>query len=344
MQMRTFITGKLVTLLLLVSFSSQAQMITGVWTGKINRQKVEVKIIQRGDSLTGTSYYGSPSQYRRYRIKGYFDAGSNETVWWDDELIDERPASSRNGQMALLSRADFNCPGSGKMTLDGKAGKIEDDPSGEVHLTKTSTSSFTDEWDYVIENYTMGGNDPDLIDSIESLSPVIAQKPAPVNTTPPVLKVEPPVAKQTPPEKMVMIPPAPAPKQVTPPSPQTIEQKFIARKKTFVTEIPLAGDSVELRFYDNAEIDGDSISLFLNDQLIYSNIRLTGNAYTIKLAVNTLSDNSELVMVAENLGSIPPNTSLMVAVVGDKRYEARLESTEGSSAMVRFRRPPTTGR
>jgi len=121
--------------------------------------------------------------------------------------------------------------------------------------------------------------------------------------------------------------------------PQTIEQKFTARKKFLVTEIPLTGDSVELRFYDNAEIDGDSISLFLNDQLIYRNIRLTGNAYTIRLGTNTLTDNSELVMVAENLGSIPPNTSLMIAIVGDKRYEARLESTEGSSAMVRFRKP-----
>ena len=41
-------------------------------------------------------------------------------------------------------------------------------------------------------------------------------------------------------------------------------------------------------------------------------------------------------MVAENLGSIPPNTSYMVALVEEKRYEARLESTEGSSAMIRL--------
>ena len=41
-------------------------------------------------------------------------------------------------------------------------------------------------------------------------------------------------------------------------------------------------------------------------------------------------------MVAENLGSIPPNTSYMVAEVGDKRYEAILASTEGSSAMIRL--------
>ena len=62
-----------------------------VWKGKINRQKAEVKIIQNGDSLTGTSYYyESANNYRRYSIKGYFDATTNEAVWWDDQLIEEK--------------------------------------------------------------------------------------------------------------------------------------------------------------------------------------------------------------------------------------------------------------
>ena len=127
---------------------------------------------------------------------------------------------------------------------------------------------------------------------------------------------------------------APAPKEILPP--QTIEDKFITRKKVFVTEIPISGDSIELKFYDNAEIDGDSITLFLNDKLIFEHIRLLGSAYTIKLAVNDLADSNELIMVAENLGTIPPNTSYMVAEVDGKRYETLLASTEGSSAMIRL--------
>jgi hypothetical protein len=118
--------------------------------------------------------------------------------------------------------------------------------------------------------------------------------------------------------------------------PLTITEKFTVRQKKLTAEIPVSGDSIELRFYDNAEIDGDSISLFLNDKLIFTHIRLTGSAYTIKLAVKELSPVNELTMVAENLGSIPPNTSYMLALVGEKRYEARLESTEGSSAMIRL--------
>ena len=44
-----------------------------------------------------------------------------------------------------------------------------------------------------------------------------------------------------------------------------------------------------------------------------------------------------LVLVAENLGRIPPNTSLMIVQDGDKRYEVRITSTEQKNAMVRFR-------
>src|SRR5678815_3861746 len=60
-----------------------AQQITGVWGGKINRKRAEVKFVQKGDSITGTSYYyESGENYLRYSIKGYFDASNNSVVWW----------------------------------------------------------------------------------------------------------------------------------------------------------------------------------------------------------------------------------------------------------------------
>lgn len=308
-------------------------MITGIWKGKINREKVEVRIIQNGDSLTGTSYYyEDPSHYRRYSIKGYFDSETNEAVWWDDQFIEEKTgrAGSVPGKVPLLSRADFNCPGDGRMMLDGKAQAPQDRVSGrEVHLDKTEDGYFTDEWNFVLDNYLVGANDPWIIDSVAAIAyeqPVAPVRQAALQPKPviskPVAIAPPRVATEEKVEKAL--------------SPPTIEEKFTKRKKVLVTEIPLAGDSIELRFYDNAEIDGDSISLFLNDKLIFTHIRLLGSAYTIKLAVKDLNENNELTMVAENLGSIPPNTSFMVAVVEDKRYEARLESTEGSSAMIRF--------
>ena len=334
--------------------TSDAQMITGAWKGKINRQKVEVKIIQNGDSLTGTSYYyESANNYRRYSIKGYFDPATNSAVWWDDQLIEEKSGKfsiSTPGKMPMLSRADFNCPGGGTMMLDGEAAKKENDtnPTGDVHLVKSGHPEFEDEWDFVIENYTVGANDPEIIDSIANFShqPVITEisvktnpQQKPVVTSPPLVTekpIEKPVEKTIAKKEVPKEEPKPVVVVPEPIKAPTIEEKFVTRQKVLVKEIPLTGDSLELRFYDNAEVDGDSISLFLNSKLLFQHIRLTGKAYSIKLPISEMNETNELIMVAENLGTIPPNTSYMVALIGDNRYDAYLASTEGSSAMIRF--------
>jgi hypothetical protein len=325
-------------ILLSITFSARAQQVTGVWKGKIDKKNVEVKIIQKGDSLTGTSYYYESSKnYRRYSIKGYFDPNNNSVIWWDDQLIEDKGDKPLGGasRTPLLSEADFNCPGGGEMYLDGKSSpkRKPEQKNGIVALTKIHDPQFPDEWDYVVDNYTIGANDPDIIDSVFliAFTPYIRPHEEPVvienkkEETPPVLL---PGMTSVPTTSALVITP-----EI---KPLTIEEKYISREKVFTADIPIEGDSVELRFYDNAEVDGDSISLFLNARLIFTHIRLTDKAYSIKLPVQELADTNELTMVAENLGSIPPNTSYMVALVGDKRYEAKLASTENSSAMIRL--------
>jgi hypothetical protein len=331
---------RLVSSFILISilFSASAQQVTGVWKGKIDKKNVEVKIIQKGDSLTGTSYYYESSKnYRRYSIKGYFDANNNSVIWWDDQLIEDRGDKPLGGssRTPLLSEADFNCPGGGEMYLDGKSSpkKKPELKNGIVALSKIQDPQFPDEWDYVVDNYTIGANDPDIIDSVFliAFTPYIRPHEAPV-VIENKKEEEAPVLMPG----MTSVPTIPA-SVITPEiKPLTIEEKYISREKVFTADIPVEGDSVELRFYDNAEVDGDSISLFLNAKLLFTHIRLTDKAYSIKLPVQDLSDTNELTMVAENLGSIPPNTSYMVALVGEKRYEAKLASTENSSAMIRL--------
>ena len=324
-----------------------AQSVTGVWKGKIDHRNVELKIVKSGDSLTGTSYYyTSSNNFRRYSIKGYFDGTDNSVVWWDDQLIEEKSANSllpKRPASRYISNADFNCPGGTKMYLTGKASLKEkpDQHDAAIDLQKFITPSFPDEWDYVINNYTTGANDPDVIDSISKLA---FTRPAQVTEKPLPKPPREVVAIQ--PEKQVLLPasaPKPSlkttPKPVDEPAlsvPLTNEQKLMTRTRQLVQEIPLTGDSLELRFYDNAEIDGDSIAVFLNDKMLAEHIRLSDTAYIIKLPVAGLQQTNDLVMVAENLGSIPPNTSLMIAMVNGRRYEARLASTENSSALIRF--------
>jgi hypothetical protein len=333
---------------------ANAQLITGVWKGKIDHRNVELKIVKNGDSLTGTSYYyTSANNFRRYSIKGYFDATDNSVVWWDDQLIEEKSPNSflaKRTAAPYISTADFNCPGGTKMYLTGKAAQKEkqEEQDATVDLEKFITPFFRDEWDYVIDNYTVGANDPYLIDSIGQMA---FNRPAavPVANEPIAKQREKDVVVQA--KKQVLVPvprvkPIPtSPNRVAEPvakTPLSNEQKLKTRSRQLVEEIPVTGDSLELKFYDNAEIDGDSIAVFLNDKMLAEHIRLSDTAYTIKLPVAELQQTNDLVMVAENLGSIPPNTSLMIAMVAGKRYEARLASTENSSALIRFVRKDTT--
>jgi len=342
------VLAKISLLFFICSFttSSSAQMITGVWKGKINKKKAEVKLIQKGDSLVGTCYYyESETNYRRYSIRGYINPNTHEGIWWDDQLLEEKTGKfslNTPGKIPYLSSADFNCPGSDKMLLEGDAAlkTKRESIQGPVLLEKTNETLFPDEWDFIIENYTAGTNDPYYIDSVSSIvsTPVIVpvekttqQKESTVENKEPV-KINDRVANVDP----VQVIPAQKAEQKQLTVKKTIEEEFKIREKVIATDIPITGDSIELSFYDNAEIDGDSISLFLNNKLIFQHIRLTAAAYTIKLPVSELNETNELVMVAENLGSIPPNTSYMLAIVNNRRYEAMLKSTEETSAVIKL--------
>jgi hypothetical protein len=337
----------IILLTVIVFFQAHSQSITGVWRGKLSRgmkiYSLELKLIKNGDSLSGTSYYyHSPTNYSRFRVKGYFDI-SGDIVWWDKELLESKGGKiSSPNTTPFRFAADFNCPGDDIMKLDGTADRKGDDGrEHEVHLSKVREPYFKDEWDEVIEDFPYYASVPDYIDSIDRSSIASSEPPSatPTNLSPPAPV---PVAKAEP------TPPVAAPVAIVQkteiPSgikaPKTIEDIFVERKKILVEEIFVSGDSIRLDFYDNAQIDGDSITLFLNGKMIYQHVLLKAIPFEFKIAVDDLDNENELTMVAENLGSIPPNTSLMIVWVNGERHEARLESTENSSAMIRFRKKP----
>lgn len=108
------------------------------------------------------------------------------------------------------------------------------------------------------------------------------------------------------------------------------------RKIEIVKTIYLDTLNIQVELYDNGQIDGDTISVFLNQQLILYNKRLTDKAIILNIPIREDKDY-EMIMYAENLGSIPPNTALMVVNAGKKKYEIYLSSSEQKSAGVRFR-------
>ena len=100
-------------------------------------------------------------------------------------------------------------------------------------------------------------------------------------------------------------------------------------------------DVITLDLYDNGEIDGDSISVFFNDQLLGANLRLSTRSIHLTLQLDSLKEYNTLSMFANNLGSIPPNTALMLVSDGKNRWEVRLSSSLNKNGAVRIKRKKT---
>ena len=108
------------------------------------------------------------------------------------------------------------------------------------------------------------------------------------------------------------------------------------RKTELVKEIKVDTGSIKIDFYDNGQIDGDTISVYANNMPVVSNRLLTTKPVSIIIKIDLKRTEQELIMVGENLGSIPPNTALMIVYAGNKRYQLYLTSDEQKNAMVRF--------
>lgn len=121
-----------------------------------------------------------------------------------------------------------------------------------------------------------------------------------------------------------------------------VAAQYKERQNELQQEIEVESDSLLINFYDNGEVDGDSISVFYNGQLLTFNRMLSARAIQFQIAMDSTKEFNELSMFADNLGSIAPNTALMIVYDGNKRHDVRLSSNLQKNATVRIRKKKTT--
>lgn len=212
-----------------------------------------------------------------------------------------------------------------------------------------------------MQDITSGGCGNDFaIDDIElrecrmfQTVPPPAPKPQPVVTTKPpaknnvttpaikqVVKTKVPIAKaqteQIKVEKKETVKQETAVTPVIKPMLATVSvPDVIKRRDNAVTKsIETAESEILIELYDNGEIDGDTVSIYHNNQLLVAHAGLSIKPVTVKIKVDKAHPHHELIMVADNLGSIPPNTSLMVLTTKYERYEVFISSTEKKNAKL----------
>ena len=110
------------------------------------------------------------------------------------------------------------------------------------------------------------------------------------------------------------------------------------RKSEFTQEVYFKSDSLILTLYDNGEIDGDTVSVYLNGEVVMPSQGLKSSAIRKTIHMGDGLETFTLVMFAESLGKYPPNTGLLVIRDGNDVYNLRFSSDFQKSSGIVFRR------
>jgi hypothetical protein len=174
----------------------------------------------------------------------------------------------------------------------------------------------------------------------------VAAKPVEIKKAPPVITKPAPPPVTAPPVAVVAKPKEVAPPPVAAPKPEPVKPSVVQgaaevekRNIASTQAVYYQSDSLVLTLYDNGYVDGDTVSVVMNGEVIFSRQGLSTKAVskTIYITKDT-PDSLKLVMYAENLGSIPPNTGLLVVHDGDAVYDVRFSADLKSNAAIILQR------
>lgn len=349
-----------------------AQDITGIWRGYFNsgygyfkqQYKYEVQINQLGNNasqkgIQGVTYsYHSTTFYGKATLQGIYDAKNKSLTIKETKLV-ELKIADKSEPCLMTCYLDYNKEGKTE-TLVGtflsvNANNKSDCGSGYVYLERMDESDFVKE-DFLIKKQK--STLPPAAKTTPQKQPPVAEQKK-VVAPPPIVKKTNPVVPQkknsntaitkSQAEKKPVVPRAdtivksnpatlppvepPVQKDITKnliPIPDVIKERLNPLVKTIVT----SSQDILIQLYDNGEIDGDTITVYDNNQVIANRKGLTGKPITLNIKADLNNSHHEFVMVANNLGTIAPNTALMVITTGGKRYELFISSDETKNAKV----------
>jgi hypothetical protein len=149
----------------------------------------------------------------------------------------------------------------------------------------------------------------------------------------------PPVVKKIEPVKTITAP------ITTPSKPPTqlvkVPEVTNGRKNSEQSRIILSEKKINISIYDNGTVDGDTVSIFFDGKMVVSKKRLTTTPISVDLELDESINLHTLILFADNLGSIPPNTALVVVTTASgKRYELYSSATFEKNAALIFEYKP----
>ena len=120
-------------------------------------------------------------------------------------------------------------------------------------------------------------------------------------------------------------------------SSKSAENKALTSRANVLLETyHITSPDILIELFDNGEIDGDRVSVYHNNVLIVSNQTLGIKPITMNIHADTTNREHEFVLVAENLGTIPPNSALMRITAGKQIYKLSVNTDMKTNARIVF--------
>lgn len=349
---------QLLFLFILGAFVKQtsAQNITGTWQGNMLNEFVQINIEQKGNQLCGYTYDYILNDKKSRCIATFEGLYDPERKLW---YIYGRRFIENSGGHVLMKLVFWNEAADGKNVLKGRVftsslmgAMLEDGNPVEVKRVSskpqqlgnlippcfpTPAKSATKKPTPVAAKPTVPAKP----------STVVVVKPTVPNKPPAPVVVKPTAPKSTPvPQKTAGVtkptiatePTKPMkPTAVTPNmsiSEQLLVKRMNARKQQTQSKLQISVNRINLKVYDNGTIDNDTVSIFYNGRLLVNKQLLSETAIELNIDLDPDKTFHEFTMFAENLGSIPPNTALIVITADDKRYELRSKASLEENAVL----------
>ena len=97
---------------------------------------------------------------------------------------------------------------------------------------------------------------------------------------------------------------------------------------------------IKLEIRDYLREDLDTVSVYLNRRPLFQKIGIFKKPFKQSFRLDRHSGLNEIILFAENLGQVPPNTSDLLIIDGDRKHRVVIRSTKETSAVVYLRYKP----
>lgn len=104
--------------------------------------------------------------------------------------------------------------------------------------------------------------------------------------------------------------------------------------------VPVRNRVVKMELRDYMKEDNDTVSVYYNRNPFIKRVRIAKKKKVYTVRLDPFSELNEFVIYAENLGDIPPNTSVITIIDGDRKHSVRIESSLQKSAVIYLRYRP----